>query len=66
MVTSRMTRLDHVLLLWEKWRAETIPHQIGVHRDVVARVLARFGLPAHAAVLSYQGPGTPAVYAIDM
>ena len=31
----------------EKWRAGTIARQIGVHRDVVARVLAQSGLPAH-------------------
>ena len=30
-----------------KWRAGTIARQIGVHRDVVARVLAQSGLPAH-------------------
>ena len=40
---AQILRYYHV----EKWRAGTIARQIGVHRDVVARVLAQFGLPAH-------------------
>ena len=40
---AQILRYHHV----EKWRAGTIARQIGVHRDVVARVLAQSGLPAH-------------------
>ena len=40
---AQILRYYHV----EKWRAGTIARQIGVHRDVVARVLAQSGLPAH-------------------
>ena len=40
---AQILRYYHV----EKWRAGTIARQLGVHRDVVARVLAQSGLPAH-------------------
>ena len=42
---ARILRYYHV----EKWRRGTIARQLGVHRDVVARVLAQAGLPAHGA-----------------
>ena len=40
---AQILRYYHV----EKWRAGTIARQIGVHRDVVARVVAQSGSPAH-------------------
>jgi transposase len=40
---AQILRYYHV----EKWRRGTIARQLGVHRDVVARVLAQSGLPAH-------------------
>ena len=40
---AQILRYYHV----EKWRRGTIARQLGVHRDVVARVLAQAGLPAH-------------------
>ena len=42
---AQILRYYHV----EKWRRGTIARQLGVHRDVVARVLAQAGLPAHGA-----------------
>ena len=42
---AQILRYHHV----EKWRRGTIARQLGVHRDVVARVLAQAGLPAHGA-----------------
>ena len=39
---AQILRYYHV----EKWRRGTIARQIGVHRDVVARVLAQSGIPA--------------------
>ena len=40
---AQILRYYHV----EKWRRGTIARQLGVHRDVVARVLAQAGLPVH-------------------
>jgi len=40
---AQILRYYHV----EKWRRGTIARQLSVHRDVVARVLAQAGLPAH-------------------
>jgi len=42
---AQILRYHHV----EKWRRGTIARQLGVHHDVVARVLAQDGLPAHGA-----------------
>ena len=39
---AQILRYHHV----EKWRRSTIARQIGVHRDVVARVLSQSGIPA--------------------
>ena len=44
-VHAQILRYYHV----EKWRRGTIARQLGVHRDVVARVLAQAGLPAQGA-----------------
>jgi len=41
---AQILRYYHV----EKWRRGTIARQLGVHRDVVARVLAQSGLPPMA------------------
>jgi transposase len=38
---AQILRYHHV----EKWRVGTIAHQLGVHRDAVARVLAQAGVP---------------------
>jgi len=42
---AQILRYYHV----EKWRRSTIARQLGVHRDVVARVLAQSGVPAPSA-----------------
>ena len=42
---AQILRYYHV----EKWRRGTIARQLGVHRDVVARILAQSGLLAHGA-----------------
>src|SRR5271165_1671046 len=58
---AQILRYYHV----EKWRAGTIARQIGVHRDVVARVLAQSGLPAHGPMQRSMRIDLPAVHPED-